>query len=289
MAKTYAQLSREIAALQAAADKVRQAEVKASIAQINEAIAKYNLTPEDFRYGSRPVADITKPAAKSAQGKSGASALNTAAKYGDRQGNTWSGRGPRPRWLRDALGAGKPLDSFITGNVSTDAAVAPPTSRAPAKRTSASAGQKVPPKYRDPNTGNVWSGRGSQPTWLRAAVKKGRRLDSFLIDQPDAAPAPAAKKRGKAAAVKPSPVSGTSAKKAVAKKAAAPAAPPKKAVATKAPAKKTPVKVAAAKKSSRGKAPTKKAPSKKVAAVEASSTPVNSPALTPAAESAKTE
>lgn len=27
-------------------------------------------------------------------------------------GNTWGGRGPRPKWLRDALDAGKSLDSF---------------------------------------------------------------------------------------------------------------------------------------------------------------------------------
>jgi DNA-binding protein H-NS len=27
-------------------------------------------------------------------------------------GNTWGGRGPRPKWLRDALDAGKSLDDF---------------------------------------------------------------------------------------------------------------------------------------------------------------------------------
>jgi DNA-binding protein H-NS len=43
-------------------------------------------------------------------------------------------------------------------------------------------GKKVAPKYRGPN-GELWAGRGAQPAWLREQFKKGRRLDSFLIDR----------------------------------------------------------------------------------------------------------
>ncbi|VTU42713.1 MULTISPECIES: H-NS family nucleoid-associated regulatory protein [unclassified Variovorax] len=32
--------------------------------------------------------------------------------YSDNAGNNWSGMGPRPRWLREALEAGKSLDDF---------------------------------------------------------------------------------------------------------------------------------------------------------------------------------
>jgi DNA-binding protein H-NS len=35
-----------------------------------------------------------------------------AAAYRDAAGNEWGGRGPHPRWLRDALAAGKTLDEF---------------------------------------------------------------------------------------------------------------------------------------------------------------------------------
>jgi DNA-binding protein H-NS len=38
----------------------------------------------------------------------------------------------------------------------------------------------VPPKYRGPN-GETWAGRGAKPRWLVAAMKKGKKLDSFLI------------------------------------------------------------------------------------------------------------
>lgn len=41
-------------------------------------------------------------------------------------------------------------------------------------------GIKVPPKYRGPN-GETWAGRGAKPRWLTTAMKKGKKLDSFLI------------------------------------------------------------------------------------------------------------
>lgn len=48
-------------------------------------------------------------------------------------------------------------------------------------KTSATAGKKVPPKYRDDSTGNTWSGRGLQPNWLKAAIAGGRRLEDFAV------------------------------------------------------------------------------------------------------------
>jgi DNA-binding protein H-NS len=45
----------------------------------------------------------------------------------------------------------------------------------------ASKGKKVAPKYRDPATGQAWSGRGKEPKWLAAYLKKGRKKESYLI------------------------------------------------------------------------------------------------------------
>ena len=50
-----------------------------------------------------------------------------------------------------------------------------------APRGSASKGSKVAPKYRNPATGDTWSGRGLQPKWLRAAVAAGRKVEDFLV------------------------------------------------------------------------------------------------------------
>ena len=39
----------------------------------------------------------------------------------------------------------------------------------------------VAPKYRHPQTGETWSGRGKAPRWLMAAEAAGAARDSFLI------------------------------------------------------------------------------------------------------------
>jgi len=47
---------------------------------------------------------------------------------------------------------------------------------------SALKGRKVPPKYRS-HSGDTWAGRGAKPRRLVAAIKKGRKLEDFLIDK----------------------------------------------------------------------------------------------------------
>jgi len=41
-------------------------------------------------------------------------------------------------------------------------------------------GRKVPPKYRSPS-GETWAGRGARPRWLVAAIKRGKKIEDFLI------------------------------------------------------------------------------------------------------------
>lgn len=43
-------------------------------------------------------------------------------------------------------------------------------------------GTKVPPKYSSPS-GGTWAGRGMKPKWMVAAMKKGKKVDDFLIDK----------------------------------------------------------------------------------------------------------
>lgn len=40
---------------------------------------------------------------------------------------------------------------------------------------------KVAAKYRDPSTGNSWSGRGLKPNWLKAALNGGKTLADFAV------------------------------------------------------------------------------------------------------------
>jgi DNA-binding protein H-NS len=41
-------------------------------------------------------------------------------------------------------------------------------------------GRKVPPKYRS-RSGETWAGRGAKPKWMVEALKKGKKIDDFLI------------------------------------------------------------------------------------------------------------
>lgn len=41
---------------------------------------------------------------------------------------------------------------------------------------------KNAPRYRDPETGSVWSGRGRAPNWYKAAERAGN-VDSLSIDE----------------------------------------------------------------------------------------------------------
>jgi DNA-binding protein H-NS len=41
-------------------------------------------------------------------------------------------------------------------------------------------GRKVPPKFRSPS-GETWAGRGARPRWLVEALKRGKKVEDFLI------------------------------------------------------------------------------------------------------------
>lgn len=47
---------------------------------------------------------------------------------------------------------------------------------------------KAEAKYRNPETGESWSGRGLKPKWLVMAIEAGKALEDFLIDAPKERP-----------------------------------------------------------------------------------------------------
>ena len=163
MTKTYQQLVKQIEILKHQADQVRRKEVQGVISRIKEAIAAYELTPEDL-FGKGVKGRATP--AKRADAKAGAG----RAPYRDEAGNTWSGRGPRPQWLKAALESGKTLEDFAAGGKRRAAKGA----AKPARKF------KVAAKYRD-DAGNTWSGRGSRPRWLQAALDSGKTLEELAV------------------------------------------------------------------------------------------------------------
>jgi DNA-binding protein H-NS len=135
MAKTYSQLLKDIEALTAQAQARKAKEAPGVIEKIKQAIEFYGLTASDLGLdGSTRSAPSVKVARKAvASKKTGNVKAASGAKYGDGSGNVWSGRGPRPHWLRDALANGRQLSEFLTGAVSA----APSADEAPAAKPAA--------------------------------------------------------------------------------------------------------------------------------------------------------
>jgi DNA-binding protein H-NS len=60
-------------------------------------------------------------------------------------------------------------------------AAKPSKTAKPAKKTPGDKRAAVAPKYRDNDSGQTWTGRGKQPTWLASKIAIGASKESFLI------------------------------------------------------------------------------------------------------------
>jgi DNA-binding protein H-NS len=111
MTKTYEQVMKQIETLEHEAERLKRKEVEGVIDRIRKAIEVYGLSATDLGLtGTR--AKSAGVARKSARKKAGKAKAPAVVKFRDDQGHVWGGRGPRPQWLRDALGAGKELKDF---------------------------------------------------------------------------------------------------------------------------------------------------------------------------------
>ena len=173
MAQTYTQIQRQIDALQKQADKLKQKEVGGVVDRIKEAISHYGLTPDQLFGASGAGARKATSSSAKAAGKSGRANGASSAAYADGAGNTWGGRGPRPRWLRDALAAGKSLEEFATGSTAKKGS-------APAAKKKVAGKRKSKQQYCD-QAGNTWSGFGPKPKWLKEALAAGAALESLAV------------------------------------------------------------------------------------------------------------
>ena len=90
----------QLAQLKKQAEDFRSQERAGVIADIRKKIAEYGLTASDLKLSSRA------PKARSIKS-------SAAAKYRGPAGETWfGGRGRRPRWVTEAVAAGKSLSDF---------------------------------------------------------------------------------------------------------------------------------------------------------------------------------
>ena len=92
---TYKELQDQIQSLQKEAENIRLEEIKNAVAEIRRLMAEYDLSVSDLQDSSKKK--------KSIPGYSN-------VKYRDEAGNTWSGRGRVPAWLK-----GKNREQFRVG------------------------------------------------------------------------------------------------------------------------------------------------------------------------------
>ena len=100
----------QIAALEAKAKKIETAQ-KPGVAQVLALMKKYKLKVADLSSAPK---STKKAAKKSATKKTKKRSIKKAAvKYRDDNGNTWTGRGLTPKWLKAEEKAGQKRDTFL--------------------------------------------------------------------------------------------------------------------------------------------------------------------------------
>ena len=117
MAKTttYESIRKQIERLEREAETLKKKELGGVIKRIRAAIEHYGITPQELFGGKRAPRGASATRARAGRPAKAASKTRgrpVAPKYRDEQGNTWAGRGNRPRWLVEALKAGKKLEDF---------------------------------------------------------------------------------------------------------------------------------------------------------------------------------
>jgi len=164
-------LKKQIAALQAQAERIAKAEMSSAIAKVKDIMAEFNLTIEHLTQTG---------AGKRAAKKTKAKTASVAKYVNPSTGKSWSGFGRAPGWIAGA----KNRDAFLVGkSAAADSAAKTP---AAAKKASAKAAKAV-----------KVAKKAAKPAAKKAvaAVKKPSAKKS--------APKSAAAKRAAAAPVKP--------------------------------------------------------------------------------------
>ena len=183
MAKTYAQFLSQIDALRAKADAVRRKEAAGQIKKVRDLISLYGLTAEDLGLSAATATAKMPGQSPTPRKTSVASVAAGAPKYHDGAGHSWTGRGPRPGWLKAALAEGRSLDEFTTKAAGPDSVEPPTAGQTPkSKQTRGKTAAKPSVqavKFRLGDKG--WSGRGPQPRWLKDAVENGKSLDDLRV------------------------------------------------------------------------------------------------------------
>lgn len=107
MSKTYEQVLQEIEQLQKEAEQLRQVEVSAVIEEVKSKIAKYKLTAKDL--GLEPVRFLEPPKAEKTK-------MPPKYRNPENEKETYTGKGPKPEWLKKKEAEGRNKEEFLIKN-----------------------------------------------------------------------------------------------------------------------------------------------------------------------------
>lgn len=101
---TYDELQAKINELQEQANAVKEKEKAEAVADMKKKIAKYGITAMELGLTLKLLSNEKPVSAKPAG----------MAKYRDpKTGDTWPGRGPKPKWLKAEIAAGRTQEEFL--------------------------------------------------------------------------------------------------------------------------------------------------------------------------------
>ena len=124
---TLSELKSELAALDQLLYATWLQEREAARKRIADTAVEFQLSPatvlrdvEAAHLKAQPPLPTLRPPKVELPLRSTGAAFHAAVKYRDpATGDDWKGRGPRPRWLREALNAGRQLEEFLVNEPST--------------------------------------------------------------------------------------------------------------------------------------------------------------------------
>jgi DNA-binding protein H-NS len=164
--------------LQAQAEALRTKSKQSVIAKIHGLMQTNGLSLEEIGNPTRRASNDKAVKAKKAPVQASSKGTLPAKYMNPKTGETWSGRARPPAWIAKAKDRSKFLidqnESPAPVNTERHLKVVPTASRGKARKK-----VTVAPKYRDPESGATWAGRGLAPAWIRDAKDRTR----FLIEK----------------------------------------------------------------------------------------------------------
>lgn len=187
---TLEQIQARVKKLQAQAEALLAKKAQAAVDQIRKLMLEHGLRTEDIESQAKAKRaakglDVSGTTGKTKVVANGNDAV--APKYQHpKTGATWSGRGRAPSWIANVKDRSKFLiagaaEGVVAANASAVSKTKASAKKGALKSVSATArkGERkepLPAKYRDPNLGTTWSGRGRAPAWLVGAKDRSKFL-----------------------------------------------------------------------------------------------------------------